>query len=155
MNIYKSGLFTYIAGDSLIGRPVVLTMNKVVTEPVVGQGGKVEEKLILYFKETKKGLILNKTNAKRIAKLYGGETDSWADKVVELYTEEVKAFGETHNAVRIREAQQVKQAQKSKAQAAASTPQERRGRLKENGNLLHGQSELPIGEDSDTDPLCR
>jgi hypothetical protein len=48
-------------------------------------------------------LILNKTNAARIAALYGGETDDWTGQRISLYTESVKAFGATHNAVRVDE----------------------------------------------------
>lgn len=108
MNIYKSALFPYISGDSLVGRPVTLTMDKVKVESVPTQAGKTEERLVLYFRETQKGLILNKTNAKVIGRLYGGETDAWAGQPIELYAEKVRAFGTEHNAVRVREAPAVK-----------------------------------------------
>lgn len=151
MNIYKTPLFKYIAGDSLVGKSVAMTIDRVVVEEVEGQNGKKEDKLVLYFAESAKGMILNKTNAKRIAKLFTGETDEWKGKVVELYTEPVKAFGETHNALRVRESKLVKQAAKAKVQAEQSTPQERQARIKANGNALHGRDEGAIGEDSDAD----
>lgn len=152
MNIYKTNLFKYIAGDSLVGKSVPMTIDRVVIEEVEGQNGKKEDKLVVYFAESAKGMILNKTNAKRIAKLFTGETDEWKGKIVELYTEPVKAFGENHNALRVRESKHVKQAQASKQQAANSTTQERQARLKTNGDMLHGgDNGGGIGEDTDAD----
>lgn len=151
MNIYKTPLFKYIAGDSLVGKSVPMTIDRVVVEEVEGQGGKKEDKLVLYFVESQKGMILNKTNAKRIAKLFTGETDDWKGKTIELYTEPVKAFGETHNALRVRESKLVKQAKAAKVQAETSTPQDRQARLAANGNALHGKDEGAIGEDTDAD----
>lgn len=125
MNIYKSELFPYIAGDSLVGRPVTLTMKEVKIEPV-SSGGQTENKPVLYFEESKKGMILNKTNAKRIAKLFGGETDEWTGQPIELYSEEVKAFGDTHNAVRVRESRVLsKAAQKRNAKMNTDEHKER------------------------------
>lgn len=104
MNIYKSTiLFPWIEGDSLVGKPTVLTMADVAVEEVsVPAQGKAMPKITLSFKETDKRLILNKTNAKTVIKLYGPETDAWKGKPVELYSEAVKAFGSMHNAVRVR-----------------------------------------------------
>ena len=102
MNIYKTHLFPYIEGDSLADREVTLTMTTVTTEDLPTYNGQTESKLVLHFKESDKGLILNKTNARAIAKLYGPETDDWDGERITLYTERVKAFGEFHNAVRVK-----------------------------------------------------
>ncbi len=102
MNIYKTELFPYIAGDSLVGKTATMTMASIKTEKLPTHGGKTEEKLVLYFEESDKGLILNKTNAKAIAQAHGGETDEWAGHPLELYTERISAFGKMHNAVRVR-----------------------------------------------------
>lgn len=104
MNIYKNlGLFPYIEGDSLLSKPTVLTMTGVANETVpVPSTNKTKEVVTLSFKETDKRLILNKTNARTIAKLFGGETDGWLGKPIELYSEAIKAFGQMHNAVRVR-----------------------------------------------------
>lgn len=143
MNIYKSSLFKYIAGDSLKGKSVPMTIERVVNEDVSNSDGK-EEKQVLYFVESKKGMILNKTNAKRIARLYGPETDEWKGIVIELYTEPVKAFGETHNALRVREAKQ--QAQANKIKSEKLTPDERKARLAD--NPLRIVEDAPIGEEA-------
>ena len=101
MNIYKTNLFPYIIGDSLIGKTATMTMANVVPEEMQNNRGQKETKYVLYFQETDKGLILNKTNSATIARLYGPETENWQGEQVTLYGEEVKAFGKTHNAVRI------------------------------------------------------
>jgi hypothetical protein len=143
MNIYKSSLFKYIAGDSLKGKSVPMTIDRVVNEDV-SNSDKTEEKQVLYFVESKKGMILNKTNAKRIARLYGPETDDWKGIVIELYTEPVKAFGEIHNALRVREAKQQAQANKTKGETL--TPAERKARRAD--NPLRIVEDGPIGEDA-------
>lgn len=151
MNIYKSSLFKYIAGDSLVGKNVQMTMNRVVNEAVPNDKGKEEEKQVLYFAESKKGMILNKTNAKRIARLFGPETDDWNGKVIELYTEPVKAFGDTHNAIRVREAKI--QAVANRIKNENLTPAERKAR--QAANPLRLLNDEPIGEDSGPDDWYR
>jgi len=101
MNIYKTNLFPYIIGDSLVDKNVTLTMVNVATEKIMTHNNKSEDKLVLYFKESDKGLILNKTNCKTIATLYGPETEDWNGKPITLYSEIVKAFGQEYNAIRI------------------------------------------------------
>ena len=102
MNIYKTDLFPYITGDSLVGKEVPVTIRRVDQENVTGHGGEVERKVVLIFQESPKPLILNKTNAKTIAEAYGPETDNWDGKKVILYSEKLKAFGEMHNATRVK-----------------------------------------------------
>lgn len=106
MNIFKSQrLFPYITGDSLVGKPITLTMAEVKVQPIPNpRTGQPEDKECLYFQETSKPLILIKTTAKMIASLYGGETSDWRGQPLELYAETVQAFGKTHNAVRVRAA---------------------------------------------------
>lgn len=154
MDIYKTNLFRFVKGDMLKDRPAVLTIDTVkVTEMPNLRTGEVEEKYLLTFKESPKPLILNTTNANKLAKMFGRDTDAWAGQVVELFAEELKAFGKLHNAARIREAKQVKNARQSQKQAAESTSEERQERLKDNGNLLHGAADdTAIGEEPQIDP---
>jgi hypothetical protein len=101
MNIYKTKLFPYIEGDSLVGRTANVTMTEVKVEEMPARNGKQEKKYVLYFEDTEKGLVLNKTNAKTIARLYGRETEGWEGQRITLYSEEVQAFGEKYNATRV------------------------------------------------------
>ena len=101
MKIYQTKLFPYVAGDSLVGRNVPVTIKSFSQEMITGEHGQ-EEGYILYFNESPKGLILNKTNAKAIAAAYGDETDDWVGKPVVLYSERGKWFGEWHTAARVK-----------------------------------------------------
>jgi hypothetical protein len=102
MDMYKTSLFPYVEGGTLVGRSVTLTMTSVITEQLPDHQGKPQTKYVLHFRETKKGLILNKTNAKVVIGLYGRDTDGWTGQKITLYSEEVKAFGKLHNAARVR-----------------------------------------------------
>ncbi len=49
---------------------------------------------MIHFKEFEKGMVLNKTNLKRIAFVTGSdETDDWGGKQVVLYTDPDVEFG--------------------------------------------------------------
>ncbi len=100
-NIFMTELFPYLEGEELKGETLTLTIKDIRQEKMKSQGGREESKYVLYFQETPKGFVLNKTNAKRIATLHGKMTGGWASKRIALYTEEVRAFGETHNALRV------------------------------------------------------
>lgn len=153
MDIYKTDLFKFVSGDMVKDRPATMTIKEVKIEALPSiKTGKEENKVILCFEESKKPLILNATNAKRLAKLFGRDTDAWAGQVVELYSEEVKAFGALHNAARIRESKLVKMAQTAKKQAAESTPAQRQERMKQNGAVMRPPvDDTAIGEDSPQD----
>jgi hypothetical protein len=64
-----------------------------------------QPKLLL---ETQKGkalplpLLLNKTNAKAIAQMYGKRPADWVGKLISLYPGTTDAFGETVDCIRIR-----------------------------------------------------
>lgn len=104
LNIFMTELFPYLEGEELKDSTLTLTIKGIRQEDMKSHGGKEESKYVLYFVETAKGFVLNKTNAKRIAVLHGKMTGGWAGKQITLYTEEVRAFGETHNALRVAEA---------------------------------------------------
>lgn len=100
-NIFMTELFPYLEGEELKNLTLTLTIKDIRQEKMKSQGGREESKYVLYFSETPKGFVLNKTNAKRVAVLHGKMTGGWAGKQITLYTEEVRAFGETHNALRV------------------------------------------------------
>ncbi len=106
MNIYSDDqLFPFIVAEMLGSSGTVRVIQGARPEEVSDPrtGGKIK-KLALHFHGTGKRLLLNKTNAKRLAKLFGPDTDAWRDQPVELHAEEVRAFGAVHNTVRIGEA---------------------------------------------------
>lgn len=71
-------------------------------EELQNNEGQNEEKPILYFTNLAKGLVLNRTNADRIAAVHGDESDEWRGKEIILYTEPITAFGKTANAIRVK-----------------------------------------------------
>jgi hypothetical protein len=75
----------YLKADDLGAKKVTVTMTEVKLE-VMPQGDK-EEKPVLYFRNSKKGLVLNVTNAHTIAEAYGDDTDGWKGKQVILYVD--------------------------------------------------------------------
>lgn len=60
---------------------------------------------VLYFQGKDKGLVLNKTNSRRITKLFGADTDSWTGQPLEIYPSETEFKGETVECLRVRAAQ--------------------------------------------------
>lgn len=91
----------YIKHGDLQGRDVTVTIERVAGETVRNQDGD-KRVWVAYFRGANKGLILNKTTATTIAALYGPESDGWIGKAVTLYGTNVRAFGQTHQVVRIR-----------------------------------------------------
>jgi hypothetical protein len=66
------------------------------------QTKKQSKKPVCYFQGARKGLILNKTNANLIGRLYGEETDEWVGKTVTLTVVDVEAFGDIVSAIRVK-----------------------------------------------------
>ncbi len=74
-----------------------------VTEETIGQGSERKTKLVVWFKGKEKGLILNKTNGRVLAELYGDETDDWKDHRVVLMSQKVEYQGKRVDGIRIDE----------------------------------------------------
>ena len=49
--------------------------------------GSTRRKYVVWFETEEKGLVLNKTNALRLAQAYGKAREGWSGAVVELYSE--------------------------------------------------------------------
>ena len=58
----------------------------------------------LYLEEYDRGIVLNKTNAKAVARIYGDDETTWPGKQLVLRTEPVSFKGETTNAIRMQAA---------------------------------------------------
>jgi hypothetical protein len=85
------------------GKDLTLTIKDVKREEVTTEGNRKEMCIIVYFKEDAKPLILNSTNAKTISKLYKTPyIENWSGRAITLFATEVKAFGDTVEALRIR-----------------------------------------------------
>lgn len=94
----------YLTGDDLDGE-VTVTIDRVVMEPFRDPRTRVEaRKPVMYFQKAKRGLIVNRTNWRAVADLYGDESDNWAGKQIVLAPEMVDAYGKQTKAVRVRRA---------------------------------------------------
>lgn len=102
MNINESFPSNYLkASDLGTGQPVV-TIKAVEHEPV---GRDREMKAVLYFEGKDKGVVLNKTNAKKITDLVGSpETEDWAGFKIRLFATTTEFGGETVECIRVKAA---------------------------------------------------
>lgn len=100
MNINTAFPSKFLKGAELEDDTVYTMLN--VEQENVGGGDNDEVKPVLYFEETDKGLVLNRTNSNTIAGLYGPETDEWAGKQITLFQQEVDFQGKQTLAIRVR-----------------------------------------------------
>lgn len=86
-------------------KDIVVTIRRAGPEQVREVAtGKKETCLVLHFDKPTKPMICNVTNAKRIEKLAGSPyLENWIGVAIQLGTERVKAFGDIHNAIRVRQ----------------------------------------------------
>lgn len=75
----------YIGHWDLAGRDVTVTISKVIGGELTAPGGRKNKKPVLYFVGKEKGMVLNRTNGKTIAAMYGVKTEDWIGKRVILY----------------------------------------------------------------------
>jgi len=85
------------------GKDLNVTIEKVVREMVIGNGGKKEECTVAYLKG-QKPFILNRTNSKMITRLLGTPyIEEWAGKSITLFISTTKvAGGDNVECLRIR-----------------------------------------------------
>jgi hypothetical protein len=63
------------------------TIRNATMEVMAGRDGSGDvEKPVVWFNDTDKGLVLNKTNSSTIANVLGVDTDRWAGHRLELFT---------------------------------------------------------------------
>ena len=90
---------TYITGADLAGKTHRLQVKCVEAEEV---GDDRERKLVVYFTNAQKGLVLNKTNASTLVSVWSDETDEWRGRWLEAFTVPVTFNGRTYDGVRVR-----------------------------------------------------
>lgn len=93
----------YVAAVEFQGKDVTLTIAAVQLEQLQIQGGRKESKPTISFKETKKKLVVNKTNASVIAELYGTKAEEWIGKKITMYPTRTTCGRDTVDCIRIRE----------------------------------------------------
>jgi hypothetical protein len=97
MNINNAFRSRYLKAADLEGGEFTVSISKVGLMEVGD-----DEKAVIYFSESDKGLVLNKTNALKIASAYSDETDSWLGHAIVLYTTKVPYQGNSVDGIRVR-----------------------------------------------------
>jgi len=92
----------YLRAADFEGKAVTLTISEVVRDKVQMATGQKAEKYIIRFRETDKELILNKTNAKAVAKvLEEPKAINWPGERITLKPTTCEAFGEIVACIRV------------------------------------------------------
>jgi len=94
----------YACGAELQGKDITVTIRAVELETMrANPAAPSNDKAVVYFHETQKGVVLSKTLAYQIAAaLHSDETDEWPDRRVTLYPEAVTVAGTPRMAIRAR-----------------------------------------------------
>lgn len=95
----------YLGGYSIPqGQDIIVTIDKVQREEIVGTNGKKEFEVVAHLKNGVLPFILNKTNMKTISKLYGSAyIEDWSGRSIQVYFDPTVKFGrEVLGGLRIR-----------------------------------------------------
>lgn len=85
------------------GEELVAEITAVDIEDIRDQNGNTEKVPVIKFTNAPP-MVLNITNTRTIASLYGELYDGWAGKAIQIFATKVKAFGKEEMALRIRDA---------------------------------------------------
>ena len=100
MNIETAFPSKYASAADLGESQPVVTIERVAMEPV---GNSREMKPVIYFVGKQKGMVLNRTNSKRISEMVGsGNTDHWPGVKLQLFATTVEFQGKPVQAIRIK-----------------------------------------------------
>lgn len=83
------------------GEELVCEISSVSIEAIKNQSGKDEHVPVVQFSNAPP-MVLNITNTKTIASLYGDLYDHWVGKLIQVFATKVKAFGSVTTALRVR-----------------------------------------------------
>jgi hypothetical protein len=90
----------YLKASDLNGKVVPVTIDHVAVEAV---GREEEKRPVLYAVGKGKGVVLNRTNAKKIAEIAGTEEmDDWAGVRIALFSAMVEFQGKSVESIRIK-----------------------------------------------------
>jgi hypothetical protein len=92
----------YIGHWDLEGKPVTVTIREVKAGDLTQQGGRKSKRPLVFFEGAEKALVLNKTNGKIIAGLYGTKTEGWVGKKITMYPTITNFGSETVECIRVK-----------------------------------------------------
>jgi hypothetical protein len=104
VNINAAFPSTHLKAADLGGKTVTVTIREVKAEEI---GRDKETKPVLYFVGKEKGVVLNKTNARKIVSLTGtANTEEWAGFRIAIFPTTVEFSGDMVEAIRVKAAPQ-------------------------------------------------
>lgn len=93
---------TFLKASDLQGRgAVTVRIERLSIEEIERDDGPNERKPVLRFKGARKGLVLNKTNAGRIAEIMGEDYTGWAGNEIQLHVEMTEFRGKRVPSIRV------------------------------------------------------
>lgn len=92
----------YLGSWDLEGKDVTVTIEKVTGAELISEGNKKNRKPVAHIVGTAKKLVINATNGKTIASLYGKDVRNWCGKRITLYATTTTFGKETHDCIRVR-----------------------------------------------------
>ena len=93
----------YVGSWDLEDGDRTVTISKVEAGELHNQSTNTKEKKpVLSFEGRSKKLVMNNTNCKTVARLYGNDTDDWVGKDITLFRSQCEVGGETDDCVRVR-----------------------------------------------------
>lgn len=102
MNVNDAFPSKYLKASDLGTAAPVVTISHVEMEKI---GRENDRKPVVFFEGKEKGLVLNKTNSRRITELLGtSETDEWVGGKVRIFATETEFGGETVECIRVKAA---------------------------------------------------
>lgn len=91
------------ASGTDLAHSVIVTVSNVAIESMYSGNGQTVEKPVIYFKETKKGVVLCKTLAYQIADILGStDTSTWIGQQITLVPDTLMVAGKPRNVIRAR-----------------------------------------------------
>ena len=90
----------YFRADDLSGDLKLRVKN--VTEETIGEGADRQQKLVVWFTNDKRGLVLNRLNNRALRGAFGDDTANWAGKIIILFPLMVEMRGKMVPGLRVR-----------------------------------------------------
>lgn len=91
----------FLKADMLKGKKVTVTIIEIMGEDLIGENNKAKAEWIVKIKERPLQLVLNKTNAFCLYRMFGGDPHSWLNKRITLYPTTTKFGRDTLDCLRI------------------------------------------------------
>lgn len=92
----------YIQAVEFNGKAPTLTITKLTFVDMEDDTGKTRSKGVLWFRETDRGWVMNRTNAQCLAAMFGHETDDWMGRRVTLVSEIVSVGKQKKLGIRVK-----------------------------------------------------